>query len=395
MDDAHIDRTEVENVLMEHKVYTAWQFVQYMYKNIQIVDYCYQTIGRILDEMSLETARWEQDLFADLSEETSEDGIKVKQGTVTVNNLPSYMLLVAGEKVDARFLFDKLLRDFFQYAMNAFDSIGQIANAGLLANKGMKVDSVDFQRMAACFAKLSYCTRFPKTSTWFERVYSSAEYRYIEAINNRTKHTADIANKLSMGILGSSNNTKIGPFFRKDVQHNKKELMEQLQTTLSFMNQSIAGFMSVFMDEVHLDAFTDNRRHEIGGVYQQKFMDDSTQNLSYAYIPVETDFKSMPDKIRILLVKGYDEIIAHDCPFDQILVCDGKPLNVVGRYIAKDPAVEDSLLHYRCYDKDSADVARIFYEMQGKTVFYHENPYFAVTTVSDDERFRKRTELPF
>ena len=61
--------------------------------------------------------------------------------------MPTYELRVAGEKVDPWFLFDKLLRDFFQYSMNAFDSISQIANAGLLANKGKKVDSVDFQRM--------------------------------------------------------------------------------------------------------------------------------------------------------------------------------------------------------------------------------------------------------
>ena len=57
---------------------------------------------------------------------------------------------------------------------------------------------------------------------------------YIEAINNRTKHTADIANKLSMGILGRSNTTEIGPFFRKEVQHDKIELSDQLQATIDF-----------------------------------------------------------------------------------------------------------------------------------------------------------------
>lgn len=31
--------------------------------------------------------------------------------------------------------------------------------------------------------------------------------------NKKGEHTADIANKLAMGILGSGNKTEIGPFF--------------------------------------------------------------------------------------------------------------------------------------------------------------------------------------
>ena len=55
---------------------------------------------------------------------------------------------------------------------------------------------------------------------WLDKISQSSEFQYIEAINNRIKHTADIANKLSMGILGSSNTTQIGSFFRKNVQHD-------------------------------------------------------------------------------------------------------------------------------------------------------------------------------
>ena len=143
-------------------------------------------------------------------------------------------------------------------------------------------------------------------------ISSSNEFRYIEAINNRTKHTADIANKLSIGILGSSNTSRIGPFFRKDVQHEKRELTDQLQATLDFLNQAWSGFLSVFCDEYVLDTFTENRRHQISGVYQQKFKNEPDQDLSYAYIQVENNFSSMPDELNILFVVNADEIMVHN-----------------------------------------------------------------------------------
>ena len=77
--------------------------------------------------------------------------------------------------------------------MNALDSMSQIINAGLLANKGKAVDSVDIQIMTRTFNQQTYSAAFPKMQTWLNNISQSDEFEYIEAINNRTKHTADIA----------------------------------------------------------------------------------------------------------------------------------------------------------------------------------------------------------
>lgn len=388
---------DFKNDLIAHKVYTAWQFIQYTQKNIAITEYCAETIAQIIVKMATKTVRWEQSLFSDCTEEKSADGRIVRKYSITTENSPNYELRVAGEKTDPWFLFDKLLRDFFQYAMNSFDSISQVANAGLLANRGKKVDAVDFQKMAGCFAQQTYKTAFPKTAAWFEGISSSNEFRYIEAINNRTKHTADIANKLSIGILGSSNTSRIGPFFRKDVQHEKRELTDQLQATLDFLNQAWSGFLSVFCDEYVLDIFTENRRHQISGVYQQKFKNEPDQDLSYAFIQVENNFSSMPDELNILFVVNADEIMVHNCPFTNILVRDTDEKQILGRYVATDSVGDDCLLHYRKYVKDTsiAGPACLYYESQGDVVFYHNNPYFEITAVSDDDIFLGRSSLPF
>lgn len=131
-------------------------------KNIATVHYCADTINNIISKMTMKTVRWQQDIASDFIDDVTEDGKKVKRLSVTTENAPSYEVRVAGEKVDPWFLFDKLLRDFFQYTINAFDSISQIINAGLLANNGKKVDSVDIQIMTRCFNQQTYSTAFLK-----------------------------------------------------------------------------------------------------------------------------------------------------------------------------------------------------------------------------------------
>ncbi len=115
--------------------------------------------------MTMKIVRWQQDISADFVDDVTEDGKPVKRLSVTTENSPTYEVRVAGEKVAPWFLFDKLLRDFFQCIMNSFDSISQIINAGLLANRGKKVDLCDIQTMIKCFDQQTYSTSFPQMHT--------------------------------------------------------------------------------------------------------------------------------------------------------------------------------------------------------------------------------------
>lgn len=388
---------DFQKELLGRNIYTSWQFITYTRKNIAIVEYCFEIIRNIIEKMTVKTVRWEQDLFSDFMEEVVGSGKRMKRVSVTTDNQPIYELRVAGEKIDPWFLFDKLLRDFYQYSMNSLDSISQIANAGLLGNRGKKVDVVDFQKMASTFAQQTYKTDFPQVAAWFEHVNYSDEFKYIEAINNRTKHTADIANKLAMGILGSGNKTEIGPFFRKESQHDEKELTDQLQATIDFIHTEWDSFLNVFCSEIALEKYIDNRCHEIGGVYQQRLKDEPNQDLSYAFIQSEGDFNSMPSELYVLFAYDRDgEIAAHVCPFDNIFVRKGER-EILGRYIASEAIGDDCLLQYRKYVKDegTSGAACMFYATQEKSIFYHSNPFFSVTTVSNDNEFLHRSSLPF
>lgn len=393
-----MDYENLRKELLAHRIYSAWQFIKYTEKNLDTVRYCEKAIRNIIEKMGNITVRWQQNIMSDFVDEVTEDGKCVKRLSVTTENSPMYEVRVVDEKIDPWFLFDKLLRDFFQYAMNTFDSMSQIINTGILANKGKKVDSVDIQAMTKCFNQQTYSADFPQMQAWLNTIAQSPEFQYIEAINNRTKHTGDISIKLSMGILGSSHKAEIGPFFRKDVQHDKNEIYDQLQTTMVFLEDSWKGFLNVFDAEIKKDFYNKNRWHGISGVRQQKVGDDPKQYLSYAYIEANGSFDAMPDEIYILFINEQeDEISVCECPFNTILITGSSNTDVLGRYIAEDAIGDDCLLHYRKYRKDVNVIGGIcvYYIQQEKTVFYHQNPYFRVETVSDDNEFLVRTSLPF
>ena len=146
------------------------------------------------------------------------------------------------------------------------------------------------------------------------------------------------------------------------------------------------------------DIYTENRRHNITGVRQQKLKDRPGQDLSYAYISAETTFDAMPDEIYVLLVNDNGEdVFAHESPFNTILVTGDTNINVLGRYISDEEIGDDCLLHYRKYikDKNVQGTSCMFYVQREKAVFYHKNPYFNVESVSDDQEFLMRTSLPF
>ena len=56
----YTDDYNFQKDLLTHKVYTSWQFIQFTRKNIETVQYCYETIKSIIEKLTIKTVRWEQ-----------------------------------------------------------------------------------------------------------------------------------------------------------------------------------------------------------------------------------------------------------------------------------------------------------------------------------------------
>ena len=42
---------DFKNDLVAHKIYSSWQFIQFAQENINIAEYCYNTINQIMEKI--------------------------------------------------------------------------------------------------------------------------------------------------------------------------------------------------------------------------------------------------------------------------------------------------------------------------------------------------------
>lgn len=388
---------QLENELFDNGIYEAWQFVMNTARTLAIVEYCKETILRLLSSMQQEYEEWNETLWNDLITQDS----KVKKVTVTTNSLPEYLTYVAGKDISTHFLLDKLTKDFFQYARNVFDSISQIANVSLLGNKGKKPDSVDFPAMLNVFRQQTYSQNFPNMCVWYNTIIADPAFQYIDAFNNRTKHTCDVYLKISMDILGKNHSSNINSFFRKDVQHDKKDIGDYLNELFDFVSSSFDSFMVELGKEYPKKTYLHNRYNKLKGL-QQKKKGTSEDDFAIVYIETSDDISSMPEEISILLLNKCENgtIYCKNCSFDTVLIKKiGTESEYIGRYIADDLCGDDTLLRYRKYHKDTVTGESALYktilEWKEKPIFYKANPFIDFVAISDDNEFLKRIQHPF
>ena len=388
---------QLENELFDNGIYEAWQFVTNTARTLSTAEYCKDTILRLLSSMQQDHDAWKEALWNDLMTQES----KVKKVTVTTDSLPEYLTPIAGKDIPTRFLLDKLTKDFFQYARNVFDSISQIANVSLLGNKAKKPDSVDFPAMLKVFNQQTYNQNFPDMCVWYNTINADPAFQYIDAFNNRTKHTCDVYLKVSMDFLGDNHASDINPFFRKDVQHDKKDISGYLNEIFNFVFKSFDSFMVELAKEYPKKIYLQNRYNKLKG-WQQKMKDTPDSDFAVAYIETSDDISTMPEEISILLLNKCEDgtIYCKNCSLDTILVKKaGTEHEYIGRYIADDPCGDDTLLRYRKYHKDTVTGEIAFFkttlEWKEKPIFYKVNPFIDFTAISDDNEFLTRIQLPF
>ncbi len=385
---------ELKKDLAEHKIFSAWQFIANTRANINVANYCDKTFDAVVKRMSDEAHK----TGAEMTEKI------LKHESVVFGEIPEFSTDIAGNTVDSFFLAQKLIRDFYQSLRNSFDGMGQIANAGLLANNGKKIDRTDFPAMRKVFEQKTYSMEFPKTSSWFKQVSQDDEFRYIDAVCNRIKHTAFINNQISIGLFGYQNKLNMGSFFRDGEQHEKIDLKKQMETVLSYTVDSFNSFMTAFGTEYVKDLHVKGRYNYGIKVYQQFVKGDELSSFSVPYLVTNCSFAEMPEKIYLLLLSNNDNqrIEAKDSPFTSILITsDNDYKTAIGSYTADpdDRVGIDSIVKYRAYKKDEnildPSLAMIKVMNDGRGKLYRWNKFFDLQSISEDEDFLKKVSIPF
>ena len=392
------DTSTLKQDLFDAGVYDAWQFIQNTALTLQTAEFCRESINKIICRMEGEHEQWLSNLWGQLN---PGEGV-ISSVSITSDNLPKHEVVIGDEAVDSSFLLGMLTKDFFQYTRNAFDCMSQAANAACLAFRAKAIERVDFGVMKGVFGQQTYSQAFPIMGAWYSGVDSSDEFQYIDAFCNRTKHICDVYLSVSMAFLGGENKSIINPFFRKEAQHDKHDIRSYLQEVSDFTNKSWKEFIAAIQAEIVKKTFSCNRHHKLK-VYQQKLKGDANNSFSLVYIEGNGTIESMPDEIEVLLlVQDRDgDIFGKNCDIDTIFI--QKPnaeRDYIGKYVAIEPYGDDTLLRYRSYNKEAHDPSTLplftqaMMDEKQKARFYHWNRFLDLKTISDDDDFIARVNLP-
>lgn len=396
--DFTMDFGAMKNDLYNYGVFDAWQYVVNTNKQIAIAEFCRDMIKDLISNFGQRHDTWRTNLFNQLYNQKEER----KMLSISVDELPDTKIAICDKEIEISFLLDKLTKDFFQYIRNSFDSMSQVANSALLASEAKMVDTVHFQKMQEVFNKATYATAFPSVTNWYNTIETDGLYKYINDFCNRIKHVHDVYFEFSASLFDSKVESVITAFSKKSNPHARMDLISNVDALLDFTEQSYQTFLSILMNEVVKKTFVGFRLQQLN-IYQQKFKDDPSNNFAIAFFESSLDIADMPEAIEVLLIQKLSDgnIESRNCKIDSIYV---KKPNVGNEYFCKytanEPMVEDSLMYFRkytLYKPTSTDLPLIFQAMQLWTkepVFYHRNPYMSIKTVSDDEYFLKRVQLP-
>lgn len=121
--------------------------------------------------------------------------------------------------------------------------------------------------------------------------------------------------------MGDNHASDINPFFRKDVQHDKKDISGYLNEIFNFVSKSFNSFMVELAKEYPKKIYLHNRYNKLKG-WQQKMKDTPDSDFAVAYIETSDDISTMPEEISVLLLNKCEDgtIYCKNCSLDTILV---------------------------------------------------------------------------
>ena len=375
---------ELGKLLYDNGVYDSLQFIFSAHNSI--IDACYSKdiILEINKSIIKEHEDWRNSWLLDSNTK------------VIMGEPPLFSAQIFDIEISKLRFRDMLIKSFFQSCRNSLDAMAQAANAGCLASKAKRIETVDFGIMRDKFSQITYSQIFPLMNAWFQKVDMSTDYQYIDMYCNRTKHTCTVDTKSSFALFGNEHSLSIEPFSRKEidaiVQNNEKEVADYIPQAYDFICDIYRKFVQIIAQEVKKKTYVTNRYCSVS-FYQQVIKQNPFQLFSLAYINADADINQMPEEIQVLLAKENEngKIEAKNSSFETIYVNDHNAKNqmlLVGKYVAEDKIGEDKLLRFRKYKKvkpklgDAPLLEQAMADKNQRAVFIGNNPYFEnVTTV--------------
>lgn len=347
----NIDFNKVKDDFYEYDVFDAAQYLQSAVKNYVTASFCYELIQKLIDKQKDEQVEFQQKLQKELNTQLEISG----RGEVSIgeDDFPKGNFNLFELEIGYGFLLEKITKDFFQYARNIFDALGQFINSGLIANESKDNERVDFEKILKLFTKESLLTDFPLTSACITNIESSHEYTYLTHTNNRVKHIHDPKLIITQDLFGVESQFLIAPFQKKGQDHPEYDIITIVKNILFFCDQSIDSVYKSVDTEMKKRLKSSNRFHKLR-CYAQIYTISKNKSFTVYYLEVNASTDELADELQLLLVSG-DNQYAFEIDLDEILICvcaDKEPPKCIGKFVAIEKPKKDGLHHYRKYKKE-------------------------------------------
>ena len=223
-------------------------------------------------------------------------------------------------------------------------------------------------------------------------------FEYIDAFNNRTKHTCDVPVELAMSLFNDKNTSRFSAFFKSEKQQIDKDILSIILDILSFTEECFNNLITIILDEIKREIDVSGRYHHLF-CYQQKLLSNPNSDFSVVYFQVSNDCTEIPNTIRVLLINDTNgDIWTKNCEIKNIFARNAQE-EYIGKYVLSSLVKRDSLVEYAEYTKEEKapfyGLPEVWQAFLEDKVFYKSNPYITVKTVSDDDDFIKRVQIPF
>lgn len=148
--------------------------------------------------------------------------------------------------VSRHFLMGLCVKNFFQYARNAYDYVSQIINE-IVIQEEERVTNIDFATLnrPANISKIEN----QDVVNWLSDVFESEHYKYINDYSNQTKHNYDMGIRESVDTSTLDISCKI-PGFAKSKEYESFDGLEKMQELHKFVAESLVKFMEVINNSI-------------------------------------------------------------------------------------------------------------------------------------------------
>ncbi len=343
-----INLRELQQKLIEHKVYDAWQYVNSLVAYINYMHLSFELVKAIdKQRISILNKRHRKAVQTAYENKTN-----VIMG-------PSYKTnMVIGELNINDIIFQqKNVLEFFHYARISIDSIFQIVNVTLLGDDAL--DNECRQLNKRLIKKLENRTEYNSIRDLLENNKSSVECHYIQAFNNYTKHISVINIDVKNNIIKPDDEVfKINEFTYKKNHYDEQDALLWMDNIYKYIIDYCEDVLRELTTTIKHCTLTKTRIHDVAIKTSIKEKDGKRIDQAAYFVDVDS-MSGLSDFIQILPIKtgDYDMVYCSAIPAETVFIRNKGTSQIIGiaKLVENTSNKEDEYREYNVSDGSEKD----------------------------------------